>query len=184
MATLTSTQLAAYAALFDFRTQLVKAARQILDAGGITAQGPGEGNQQVPRYYTSVDFQVGGATGAIAPIYQDLGAGTWRNKMYAQYEGILSVMNTVGYETEQKSGNAYLTEDHVRTIDELTSQEMALFMEPLQPFSAAFLPNLDIQQIMPIEPDERPEQDREVNVAFRRWRLKFSIRQAAWPTVA
>lgn len=182
--TLTATQLAAYAALFDFRTQFVKASRQILDAGGITAEGPGEGNQKVPRYYTSVDFQIGSATGLKAPLYHDLGAGNWRNGMYAQYEGTLSIMNTVGYETDAKSGTAYLTEDHVRTIDQLTSQEMALFMEPLQPFTAALLPLLDVQLLQPIEPDERPEADREVNVAFRRWRVRFSIRQAAWPTGA
>lgn len=184
MPTLSTTQLAAYATLFDFRTQFVKAARQILDAGGITAQGPGEGNQQVPRYYSSVDFQAGPATGLKATVYQDFGAGSFRQGMYAQFEGVLSVMNTVGYETEAKTGAAYLTEDHVRTIDELTSKELALFMEPLQPFTAALLPNLDVQMILPIEPDERPEQEREVNVAFRRWRVRFQIRQSAWPTIS
>ena len=183
MPTLTSTQLSAYATLFDFRTQFVKAARQILDAGGITAEGPGEGNQRVPRYYSSIDFAAGASTGIKAPIYQDLGGGNFRSGMYAQFEGILSVMNTVGYETEAKTGIAYLTEDHVRTIDELTSKEMALFMECLQPFTASLLPNLDVQMVMPIDPDERPEQDREVNVAFRRWRVRFQIRQSAWPTV-
>lgn len=72
---MTSAQIAAYAEVFDFRTQFVKASRQILDAGGITAQGPGEGNQKIPRYYTSVDFQRGAATGIKAPIPQDIGAG-------------------------------------------------------------------------------------------------------------
>lgn len=103
--------------------------------------------------------------------------------MYAQYEGTLIVANSVGYETDEKTGTAYLTEDHVRTIDELTSTEMALFMEPLQPFTAALLPALDVQMLMPIEPDERPESEREVNVAFCRWRVRFQIRQAGWPTL-
>ena len=184
--TLTATRRAAYATLFDFRTQIVKASRQILTAGGIASVGPGEGVQQVPRYYTTVDFAVGAATGRKSPVT----LGDYRYSEYSQFTGTLSIMNTVGIETEEKSGTAYLTEDHVRTIDELTSTEHALFMEHLEPFSALdgdgaiLLPHLDVQQLIPLEPDDRPAEQREINVAFKRWRLTFQIRQSAWPVVA
>ena len=178
--TLTPTRLAAYATLFDFRTQFVKAARQILDAGGITALGPGEGDQQQPRNFSAVDFQRGAATGRKTRVA--LGGG--RYEEYSQFTGTLVVLFTVPYETEQKTGIAYLTEDHVRELDRLTTTAHALFMEHLEPFTPALLPNLDVQELLPIEPDERPEEAREVNTARVRWRVKFEIRSTAWPTVA
>lgn len=182
---LTSTQLAAYAALFDLRTQIVKAARQILDAAGQTAIGAGEGVQQVPRYLTSLDFSRGAFDPTSkSPLAQDLGAGPYRSSMYSRCTGTLSIMNAVPFETEQKSGSAYLTEDHQRTLDQITAQQLAIFMEPLQPFTEALLPNLDILRIIPIEPDDRPVNEREVNVSFNRWLLHIAIRPTAWPDVA
>jgi hypothetical protein len=183
--TLTATRRSAYATLFDFRTQFVKAARQILSNGGITAVGPGEGVAKTPRYNTSVDFSIGAATGRKTPVF----LGEFRYSEYSQFLGTLSIMNAVPYETEEKTGNAYLTENHVRLLDELTSTEHALFMEHLEPFAgldgdgALLLPNLDVQELIPMEPDERPAQDREINLAFKRWRVKFEIRRSAWPTV-
>lgn len=182
---MTSTQLAAYAALFDFRTQIVKAARQILSAGGIEAIGPGEGQQKLPRYFVAVDFVRGAFDPTIKQrLVQDLGAGARRSSMYCAFTGTLMIENSVPFETEEKSGSAYLTEDHARTLDELVSQQLALFMEPLQPFTAALLPNLDIQQIVPIEPDDRPVSEREVNIAYNRWLIRATIRPGAWPDVA
>lgn len=184
--TLTATRRAAYAVLFDFRTQFVKAARQILAAGGITATGPGEGVAKIPRYYTSVDFQLGGATGRKSPV----ALGDYRYSEYSQFYGTLSIFNTVPAETDEKSGTAYLTEDHARTLDELIATEHTLFMEHLEPFSGLdgdsvqFLPLYDVQEILPMEPDERPIADREINAAFLRRRIKFDIRRTAWPTVA
>lgn len=177
--TLTATRRAAYATLFDFRTQIVKAARQILSAGGIAATGPGEGVAKVPRYYTSVDFQVGAATGRKSPV----ALGDYRYMEYSHFTGNLAILNTVPAETEEKSGTSYLTEDHARTLDELVATEHVLFMEHIEPFTAAFLPLLDVQQILPLEPDERQMADREVNAAFLRRRLVFQIRQSAWPVV-
>jgi hypothetical protein len=180
---LSPSQLSAHAALFDFRSQIVKAALQILSAGGITAYGPGQGVQEVGRYFVSVDFQRAGFTDNVkSPLALDLGAGAGRSRMYCEFTGTLSIMNSVPYETDEKTSAAYLLEDHVRTLDELTSTELALFMEPLQPFTAALLPNLDIMQLLPIEPDERPPSEREVNVAFTRWFIRASIRPSAWPT--
>jgi hypothetical protein len=178
--TLTSTRRAAYAKVFDFRTQFVKAARQILAAGGITAYGPGEGIQQVGRTMTVVDFLRGAATGRQTPV----ALGDWRYAEYSQFTGTLVVSNTVPMEIIQKDAGGYLTEDHVRDLEELTSTEHALFMEHLEPFTSALLPYLDVQELVPIEPDERPQSDREVNVANMRWRVKFEIRKSAWPTVA
>ncbi len=177
---LTATRRAAYAALFDFRTQLVKAARQILADGGITAIGPGEGDPKLARAFTSVDFQIGAATGKKSPVF----LGDYRYSEYSEFIGTLSIMNCCGYETDEKSITAYLTEDHVRQLDTLTSTEHALFMEHLEPFTAAYLPNLDVLQILPIEPDERQESEREVNVAYFRRRIRFQIRSSAWPQVA
>jgi hypothetical protein len=174
---LTPERLAAYAELLDFRTQFVKAARQVLTAGGISAVGPGEGVQSIPRYYTTVDFQRGAATGRKAPV----ALGGRRYYEFSQYYGVLSVMNTVTVEEEEKADGAYLTEAHVRVLDGLTSKEDVLFMEHLEPFTAALLPNLDVQELLPIEPDERPIADRELNAAFRRWRVKFEIRYDRWP---
>jgi len=182
---LTSTQLAAYARLFDVRTQVVKASRQILDDGGISALGAGEGNQAVPRYLTTVDFSRGAFDPTSkSPLAQDLGAGPYRSSMYSRFTGILSIMNAVPFETEQKSGSAYLTEDHQRLLDQITAQELALFMEPLQPFTFALLPNLDVLRLIPIEPDERPVNEREVNVTFNRFLLHLAIRSEAWPDIA
>jgi len=41
-----------------------------------------------------------------------------------------------------------------------------------------------VQALMPITPDERSPQDREVNIAIKRWRVTFEIRRTAWPVVA
>lgn len=185
MPTLTPSQLSAYAARFDFRSQFVKAAVQILAAGGITAYGPGQGINQMGRYFVSVDFQRGTFTPDVkSPLAQNLGAGAYRSRMYCQFTGILSIMNSVPFQTVEKTGEAYLLEEHVRTLDELQSQQLALFMEPLQPFTAELLPWLDVQQLLPIEPDERPVDEREVNVAFTRWQILASLRPTAWPDVA
>jgi len=183
---LTPTQLAAYSTLFDFRTQFVKAARQILTAAGLPAIGPGEGDQSLPRSYTSVDFSDVGATGRKSPV----ALGAFRYSEYCQFTGILSILNSVPFETEEKTGTAYLTEDHARTLDDLTAKQHAIFMEHQEPFSdldgagVRFLPLLDVQALMPITPDERSPQDREVNIAVKRWRVTFEIRRTAWPTVA
>lgn len=175
---LTPERLAAYAIRFDFRTQFVKAARQILAAGGIEATGPGEGTEQVPRYTTTVDFQRGAATGRKSPVI----LGDRRYYEYSQFYGTLAIMNTVPMETDEKTGDQYLTEDHCRTLDELVAKEHALFMEHLEPFTSALLPYLDVQEIIPIEPDERPIEEREVNAAFYRARIKFEIRSDGWPS--
>lgn len=177
--TLTTTRLEAYAALFDFRTQFVKAARQILTAGGIAARGPGDGVEKVPRYFTSVDFQIGAATGRKTAV----ALGDFRYSEYSQFYGTLSVMNTVPAETDERSGTAYLTAEHARQLDELLAIEHTLFMEHLEPFTAALLPNFDVQEIMPLEPDERPPGEREVNTGYLRRRIKFEIRRSAWPVV-
>ena len=176
--TLTATRRAAYAELFDFRTQIVRAARQILEAGGITAAGPGDGVARIPRYYTSVDFSRGGATGQKAPI--PLSAS--RAYEYSAFTGTLSFLVTVPAETDEKSGTAYLTETHARTLDQVTATAHTLFMEHLEPFTATLLPSLDVREIVPLEPDERPETEREIDTARLRWRLTFAIQQSAWPT--
>ena len=184
---LTDSQLALFAKVFDFRTQFTKAARQILDGYRITATilGPGSGNQQVPRAYTSVDFQRGGADPTYkAPINLYFGGGMMRNSQYAKFTGILSILNSCPYETEPESGNAYITQDHARLLDELCAQESAIFMEALQPFTADFLPYLDIQRLVEIEPDERPPAEREVNIAMMRWRVDFVIRRGQFPPTA
>lgn len=180
--TLTAAQYAAFKALLDFRSQFVKAARQILDDGGIAATGPGEGTLNIPRYHSTVDFERGPATGSTAPIPLDLGAGPWRTPFHNEWEGTLTVLFSVPYETDEKTGAAYLTETHARTLDELDASALVLFAEGLFPFTAALLPNLDVLQILPIEPDERPEEQREVNTARTRFRVRFAIRQSAWPT--
>lgn len=174
---LTPERRAEYAKIFDFRTQFVKAARQILAGAGITALGPGEGKPKISRTETTVDFLRGAATGRQTIV--SLGGSRYRE--YSQFYGVLSIMNTSPYITDGKTDNAYITEDHVRALEELTSNEHALFMEHLEPFSAELLPNLDVQEILPIEPDERPAPDREVNASYMRWRVKFEIRNTAWP---
>lgn len=177
--TLTPTRRAAYATLFDFRTQFVRAARQILDAGGLPAVGPGEGVQKIPRTFTTVDFQRGAATGRKTPVA--LGGGRYYE--YSQFTGTLIVLVTTPIETEEKTGEAYITEDHVRELDRITSTALTLFMEHLEPFTAALLPAYDVQELMPLDPDERPEEAREINTARVRWRVKFEIRPSAWPVI-
>ena len=177
---LTPVLAAAYAKRFDWRTAVVKAARQILDGYDITATGPGEGTAKTPRYYTSCDFQRGAATGRMTPV----ALGDRRYSEYSEYYGIFSVMNSVPMETDKKTGTAYLTEDHARELDRLTSMEDAIFMSHVEAFTSTLLPYHEITEILPIEPDERPTADREVNVAFRRWRLKINIRSDQWPTEA
>lgn len=179
---LSPTQAAACKVVLDFRTQIVKAGRQILDAAGVTATGPGEGTTKVPRYFSTLDFERGAATGATHTMPLDVGAGPYRTPVYCEYEGILTVLFSVPYETDEKTGSAYLTEDHARTLDELDATALLAFSEGLFPFTSALLPNLDVLQILPIEPDERPEEMREVNVSRVRFRLRFVIRQSAWPT--
>lgn len=175
--TLTATRRAAYAELFDFRTQIVRAARQILEAGGIVAAGPGDGVQRITRYFTAVDFQRGSALGQKSPIPLS----NYRALEYSAFTGVLSFVVTVPVETEAKSDDAYLTEAHVRTLDQVTATAHTLFMEHLEPFTAALLPTLDVREIFPLDPDERPEAEREINVSRLRWRLNFSIRPSAWP---
>lgn len=176
--TLTLARAQDYARCFDLRTAVVRAARQILDNYGITAAMPGSGDQNVPRAFTSVDFQKGAATGRKTVVI----LGDCRYLEYSEFYGILSVMNTVQIETTEETEDAYLTADHLRELDRLCSLEDAIFMEHVEPFTAALLPLHDICEIIPIEPDERPEEERELNVAFRRWRLKVAIRSDAWPS--
>lgn len=175
---LTPERLAAYTKLFDFRSQFVKAARQILDAGGIEAAAPGDGIKRVPRHFTSLDFQRGAATGRQTHV----ALGGWRYREYSQFTGTLSIWNTAPMAQIEKTDLIFDLEDHIRLIDELCAKEQVLFMEHMEPFSAQLLPNLDVQEIFPIEPDERPVNEREVDGAFMRWRVKFEIRKTAWPT--
>lgn len=181
---LSSLQLAAYAKVYDFRSNFNKAVRQILTAYSLTTQQPGEGIQQIARTYNSCDFAVGAATGATAPLAQNLGAGVGRHSAYAQFEGTLTLLCSVPYEQEAQTGAYLITADHARDLDETVAQLYAIFMEALEPFKSSgdFLPYYDIQQILPIEPDERPVHDREVNVAYVRFRIRFQIRQSAWPS--
>jgi hypothetical protein len=173
---LTPERLAEYAKRFDFRTQFVKAARQILADFGVEAVGPGEGVRNVPRYYTTVDFQRGAAVPTRkTPVI----LGDRRYREYSQFLGVLSIFNTVPMEEDEKTGGQYLSEDHARTLDELCAKEHAIFMEHLEPFTAELLPYIDVQELILIEPDERPINEREVNAAFMRWRVKFEMRTDA-----
>jgi hypothetical protein len=176
--TLTLARAQAYAERFDLRTAIVRAARQILDGYGLTAAIPGSGNTNVPRSFTSVDFQKGAATGRKLPV----ALGDRRYFEYAEFYGTLTVMNSVPIETDAETEGAYLTAEHLRELDRLCSLEDAIFMEHVEPFTAALLPLHDVIEIIPIEPDERPEEEREINTAFRRWRIKVAIRSDAWPT--
>lgn len=176
--TLTLARAEAYAQRFDLRTAIVRAARQILDSYGITAAMAGSGNQAVPRTFTAVDFQKGAATGRKTPVI----LGDRRYLEYSEFYGTLAVMNTVAIETEAEEEGAYITAEHQRELDRLCSLEDAIFMEHVEPFTAALLPLHDVLEIVPIEPDERPEEEREINVAFRRWRLKVAIRSDGWPS--
>lgn len=175
--TLTLARAEAYALRFDFRTAIVKAARQILAGYDIVAVGPGEGTAAVPRYFTSCDFQRGAATGRKSPVI----LGDRRYMEYSEFLGTFSIMNTVPMETEAKTENQYLTEDHARELERLTSLEDAIFMEHVGAFSPELLPYHEVTELFPIDPDERPVELREVNAAFRRWRLKVNIRYDAWP---
>lgn len=177
---LTPTRREAYAALFDFRTQFVQAARAILTAGEITAVGPAEGDQQLGRTYNSLDFAVGGAR---PDRRSRVALGGGRYDEYCQYSGVLTLMVTSPMETTA-AGAEILTNDHLREIDRICSTARVLFMEHLEPFTPALLPNLDVLTILPIEPDERPEETREVNAFRVRWRITFEIRSTAWSTVA
>lgn len=176
---LTPALAAAYSKRFDFRTAVVKAGRQFLDTFGITAAGPGEGEEKTPRFWTSCDFVRGAATGRKSPVI----LGDRRYMEYSEYFGVFSIFNTVPMETEQKTGTQYLTEDHARELERLTSLEDAIFMEHVDGLSPLMSMH-EITEMFPIEPDERPINEREVNAAFRRWRLKISIRYDAWPTTA
>jgi hypothetical protein len=157
--------------------------RQILTAYSIGVKQPGEGTQQLARAYNSCDFAVGAATGTSVPLVQNFGAGAGRHSAYAQFEGVLTLLCTVPYEQEPTSGATFISADHARDLDETVAELYAIFMEAIEPFKSSgdFLPYYDIQQILPIEPDERPVHDREVNVAFVRFRIRFQIRQTAWP---
>lgn len=175
--TLTLARAQEYALCFDLRTAVVRAARQILDSYGVTAAIPGSGDQNVPRAYTSLDFQKGAATGRKTPI----ALGDRRYLEYSEFYGILSIMNSVPIETDPETEEAYLSADHLRELDRLCALEDAIFMEHSEQFTAALLPLHDVLELIPIEPDERPEEEREINTAFRRWRMKIAIRDTAWP---
>jgi hypothetical protein len=175
--TLTLARAQEYAKRFDFRTAIVKAARQILADYDIVAVGPGDGVEKIPRYFTSVDFQRGAATGRKSPV----ALGDRRYLEYSEYFGTFSILNTVPMETDERTGDEYLTPDHARELERLTSLEDAIFMEHHDAWSA-LLPLHEVTECFPIEPDERPINEREVNAAFRRWRLKVNIRYDAWPT--
>lgn len=174
---LTLARAQAYSVVFDFRTAIVKAARQIMANYGITAQGPGDGITKVPRYFTSVDFQRGAATKRKSPVI----LGDRRYYEYSEFMGTFSVMITVPYETEQKNGTQYLTEDHARELDRVTSLVDAIFMEHVGQFTAVVLPLHEVTEMVPIDPDERPVEDREINVSYRRWQMKVNVRPDAWP---
>jgi hypothetical protein len=151
-------------------------ARQILADGSITATGPGEGTAKVPRYYCAVDYERGAATGATAPIPLNVGAGAYRTSLYCQWDGILTILFSTPYETDEKTGSAYITEEHASTLDELEAAALVLFTEEFFPFTAALLPNLDVQKLMPIEADDRPEELRECNVRRVRFQLRCQVR--------
>lgn len=175
---LTLARAQAYALIFDFRTPMVKAARQVLTTYGISAVGPGEGVNKVPRYCTSVDFQRGAATGRKCPVK----LGDRRYMEYCEFFGTFTLLNTVPIETDEKAENAFVSEDHVRELDRLTSLEDAIFMEHADLLSP-LLPSHEVTEMFPIEPDERPIHEREINAAFRRWRVKINVRYEAWPSV-
>lgn len=165
-----------YKVLFDFKTQIEQAAYQILAAGGITPGMPGQETERVPVSTTTVSFAPGGATGDKGLVADKL------NEEYDTFEGVLTVENMTDFLVDEENGDGYLTREHVRRLDELCATEHALFMEHIRPFGA-YLDYLDVQMLMPIEPDEAPESEREVNVARKRWRLRYKIRSDAWPVV-
>lgn len=185
---ISTAQLATYAALFDFRSQVNNAVRQILAAYGLSGAQAGEGVQKLGRTSTTWDFQVNGATGETGSLRQDFGAGAYRNPYYSTYEGILTFQVTAPYEQEQAEDGSTIyrvADAHAREMDQSVAQLYAVFMEGLFPFTATtagdVLPNLDVRQILPIDPDERPEEMREVNIARVRFRLRLAIRASALP---
>lgn len=166
-----------YKTLRDFKTQFEKATYQILAADGITAVMPGSEEQKIPWTAVAVRFDRGGATGEKGFVADQL------NEEYDTFEGTLLIENIVDYRTDQENEEPYVDRDHARRLDELIAQEDALFLEHLRPFADA-LEWLEVLSIMPIDPDEAPESEREVNVSRMRWRVVFRIRPEAWPTVS
>ena len=162
--------------LLDFKSQFERAAYQILAAAGITALMPGDEEQQIPRTVVQVMFQRGAATGSMGLLPDGL------NQEYDEYLGTLVIENTVDPSVDEENEEAYLERTHSRYLDELVATEAALFLEHLRPFTTARLPYLDVITIVPQDPDERPEHERELNVSRLRWQVKFAIRTTAWPT--
>lgn len=176
--TLTPALAAEYAKVFDFRSAIVKAGRQVLAAYGIDAVGLGDGVQKLPRYMTALDFERGAATGRMSPVI----LGDRRQYEYSEFTGTFTIMNSVPITDEERSADAYLSEDHQRELDRLTSLEDAIFMQHVGAFSPSLLPMHEVTKIVPMAPDERPVEMREVNAAYRRWQLTVNIRADAWPS--
>ncbi|HEX2101313.1 MAG TPA: hypothetical protein VHF69_11640 [Candidatus Synoicihabitans sp.] len=163
--------------LLDFKTQFEQAAYQLLNTVGIAPYMPGNEEQQLPRTTVQVMFQRGGATGLMGLLPDGL------NQEYSEFLGMLVIENTVDYLIDQENQEPYLDRDHARFVDELVAKEAALFLEHTRPFATTdtLLPWLDVLTIVPQDPDERPEHEREVNVFRLRWQVKFCIRSDAWP---
>jgi len=87
--------------------------------------------------------------------------GAFRYSEYCQFTGVLSILNSVFMETEEKTDTAYLTQDHAREFDDLNAKQHAIFMKHQEPFSdldggaVRYLPLLYVQVLLPITPDER-----------------------------
>ncbi len=182
---LTLSQLADYAKRYDFRTNFNRANLAVLSAYGLIAAAPGAGTGTVRRTAITTDFAIGAADPARKmPLPADVGGGAYRTSVYARWTGILTFICSVPYETnELADGNtAYtITADHARALDETVAQIYALYQEGLQPFTSDNLPYYDVQRLVPLEPDERPTEEREVNVAYVRFGVTFELRQAAMP---
>ena len=189
---LTSTQLAAYAALYDFASQFNNAVKQVHEAYGLDVDAaqiqPDQGVRVMPRISTSWSFQRGGATGTMSPMKQDFGAGAWRHPAYSEFEGTLTFQLTAPFEEiEDADGPIYrVAAAHVTELDQREVQLLAIWQESLVPFKSSgdFLPNLDVLELRPIEGDDRPEELRDVNVRRVRFAVRFAIRRSAWPDVA
>lgn len=185
---LTAAQFAAYKRLFDPRSRFNNAVRAIRTAWGLDAGAqPGEGVQALPRTLVSWDFQLGGATGSTLSLPQDFGAGAYRNPVYHEYEGILAHAVECPFETQEQL-EAQFSEDHVRAIDERCAEILTIFIQGLFPFTGTsagdVLPEYDVLDIMPIDPDERPEEMREINIGRVRHRIRFAIRLSAFVSAA
>jgi hypothetical protein len=187
---LSSTQLAAYAALYDFPSQFNNAVKQVhqaydLDDAADQVQ-TGQGVQELPRTATRWSFELGAATGATAPMALNFGAGAWRHPGYSEFDGTLTFEIVAPFEQEEAAaGPIYrVASAHVREMDRRAAQLYAIWQESLVPFKSSgdFLPKLDVITIRPIEPDERPEELREVNIRRVRFAIRFAIRQSAWPS--